>query len=79
MEGLEATSRVGQGAVQSRPGVVKKWHYSRESILWSYNDVVDGNVYKLDKESDEAHDAETDGRGNSNLLELFSVGLELTG
>lgn len=38
--------------------------------LRAYNDVVDGNVYQLNEESDEAHDAETDCSGDSNLLEF---------
>ena len=43
-------------------------------VLCADNDVVDGNVDELDEESDESHDAEPDGGGDSNLLELFPVG-----
>lgn len=39
------------------------------------NDVVDGNVYQLDEETNESHDAEANGSGNSDLLELLAVGL----
>lgn len=33
---------------------------------------------QLDEEPDEAHDAESDCRGNSDFLELLSVGLRTT-
>lgn len=39
--------------------------------LWSDNDVVDGNVYQFDKETDEAHDAESDSGGDCDLLEFW--------
>jgi len=42
-------------------------------VLCAYNDVVDGNVDELDEESDESHDAEPDGGGDSNLLKLLPV------
>lgn len=35
-----------------------------------HNDVVDGNVDQLDKESNEAHDSKAYGRSNSDLLKL---------
>ena len=38
--------------------------------LSSDDDVVDRDVDQLDEEPDEAHDGETDGRGNRDLLEL---------
>ncbi len=38
--------------------------------LWAHDDVVDGDVDELDKESDEAHDGEADGGGDRDLLEL---------
>jgi len=38
--------------------------------LNSNNDVIDGNVDKLDKEADEAHDGKADGRCNGDLLEF---------
>lgn len=43
--------------------------------LWSNDDIVDGNVDEFHEESNESHDAETDGGGNSDLLEFPSVGL----
>ena len=39
-------------------------------MLYSDNDVVDWDVNQFDEKSDEAHDSETDGCGDSNLLEL---------
>lgn len=42
-------------------------------ILGSYNDVIDGDVYQLDKESDETHYTESYECGHGNLLEFFSV------
>ena len=44
------------------------------SVLWADDDVVDWNVDELDEESDESHDAEPDGGGDSYLLELLPVG-----
>lgn len=44
-------------------------------LLISDDDVVDGDVDEFYEESDEAHNAESDGGGDSNLLELFAVGL----
>ena len=41
------------------------------SCLCSDNDIVDGDVDELDKEPDEAHDPEPDGRGYRDLGELF--------
>lgn len=38
--------------------------------LGSYNNVVDWNVYQLDEETDEAHDAEANCGCNCNLLEF---------
>jgi len=49
--------------------------YMVSEALWSYNDVVDWNVYELDKEPDKTHDAETDGCGDGNLLKFFSIWL----
>lgn len=40
-----------------------------------HNDVVDGDVDQLDKESDEPHDGKADRRRHRNLLELLSVRL----
>lgn len=45
-----------------------------DAPLISDNYVVDWYVDEFYKESDEAHDAETDSSGNRDLLELFSVG-----
>merc|ERR1719412_3346736 len=45
------------------------------SCLGSDNDIVDGDVDELDEESDESHQREADGCGNSDLLELLPVGL----
>lgn len=42
--------------------------------LISDDDVVDWYVDEFYKESDEAHDAETDSGGNCDLLELFTIG-----
>ena len=39
-------------------------------ILRAHDDVVDGDVDELDEEADEAHDAETDGGGDGDLLEF---------
>ena len=41
-----------------------------KTILWADDDIVDGDVDQLDEESDEAHDGESDGGGDSDLLEL---------
>jgi len=41
--------------------------------LRSYDDIVDRDVYELDKEADEAHYREADGRRHGDLLELFAV------
>ena len=41
------------------------------NLLWSDDDVVDGDVDELDEETDEAHDAEPDGGGDGNLRELL--------
>lgn len=38
--------------------------------LGSDNNVVNWNVYQLDKETDEAHDAEANCSGNCDLLEF---------
>ena len=35
------------------------------------DDVVDGNVNKFDKESDEAHDSESNSGSNGDLLEFW--------
>ena len=43
----------------------------RSSTIYLHNDVVDGNVYKLYEESDEAHDGESYGCGYSDLLEFW--------
>ncbi len=40
-------------------------------MLRANDDVVDGDVNELDEEADEAHDRETDGRGNGDLLEFW--------
>lgn len=45
------------------------------SVLDSNDDIIDGDVDELDEEPDEAHDGETDGGGDGNLLKLFSVRL----
>lgn len=37
-----------------------------------HNDVVDGNVDKLDEEADKAHDGKSNCSGHGNLLELYS-------
>lgn len=41
-------------------------------LIWlrSDNNVVDWNVYQLDKETDEAHNAEADSGCDCNLLEF---------
>ena len=39
-------------------------------VLGSDDDVVDGDVNQLDEEPDEAHDGETDGSGDRDLLEF---------
>ena len=51
------------------------WVHFFEEISNSYNDIVDGDVNELDKESDKSHDGEADSGGNGNLLELLSVRL----
>jgi hypothetical protein len=40
-------------------------------ILGADDDVVDGNVDKLDEEANEAHDGEADRGSEGNLLELY--------
>lgn len=39
-------------------------------ICYSHNDVVDGDVNELDKETDETHDGKPNCCGHSNLLKL---------
>lgn len=39
-------------------------------VLRSDNYVIDWNVYELDEETDETHNAETNSCGNRNLLEF---------
>ena len=39
-------------------------------VIYSHNDVVDGNVDELNEKSDETHDGESDGSGKGDLLEL---------
>lgn len=51
------------------------WSLGHRLRLGAHDDVVDGNVYQLDEEADEAHDAEANGGGDGNLLELLAVGL----
>lgn len=46
-----------------------------EFLLVSDNDVVDWDVDEFYEEADEAHDAESDGGGDGDLLELAAVGL----
>ena len=41
-----------------------------KTSLWADDDIVDGDVDQLDEESDEAHDGESDGGGDSDFLEL---------
>ena len=41
------------------------------SSLWADNNVVDGDVDKLDEETNEAHDGEADRRRDGNLLEFW--------
>ena len=40
-------------------------------VLCADDDVVDGDVNQLDEEPDEAHDGETDGSGDRDLLEFW--------
>ena len=40
------------------------------TTLRADDDVVDGNVDQFDKEADEAHDSESNGGCNSDLLEF---------
>ena len=40
------------------------------TTLRADDDVVDGNVDQFDKETDEAHDGESNGGSNSDLLEF---------
>ena len=51
------------------------WTSAVDFILGSDNDVVDGDVDELDKETDESHQREPDGCGNRDLLELLPVWL----
>lgn len=44
-------------------------------FLRSDDDVVDRDVYQFDEETDKSHNAEPDGRGDGNLLELAPIGL----
>lgn len=50
----------------------------RAEYLWTDNDIIDGNMNEFDEESNETHDAEADGCGNSNLLEFTSVRFRAT-
>jgi hypothetical protein len=43
--------------------------------LRSNDNVIDGYVDEFNEESNETHDAESNSRGDSNLLELSTVGL----
>lgn len=43
--------------------------------LGTHNDVVDGDVYELDEESNKSHDGEPNRRGHGDLLELLAVRL----
>ena len=47
------------------------------TTLRADDDVVDGNVDQFDKEADEAHDSESNGGCNSDLLEFLNVKLRL--
>ncbi len=44
-------------------------------LVGADEDVVDGDEHELDGVADEAHDAEADGAGGGDLLELLRVGL----
>jgi hypothetical protein len=43
--------------------------------LISHENVIDGNVNQLDKETDETHDEKSSGGGLGDRGELFAVGL----
>lgn len=43
--------------------------------LGTHNDVVDGDVYKLDEEANKSHDGEPNRCGHGDLLELLPVRL----
>lgn len=49
--------------------------YCNAATLRADNNVVDRDVYQLDEETDEAHDAEANSGGNSDFLELLAIGL----
>ena len=44
----------------------------KEPSLWPDNNVVDGDVDKLDEETNEAHDGKSNRRRNGNLLEFWN-------
>jgi hypothetical protein len=48
-----------------------KFKYKKKKEEDLHNNVIDGNVDEFDKETDEAHDGEADGSGESNLLKFF--------
>jgi len=51
-----------------------RWSDRDNAASRTNNNVVDGDVDQLDKETNEAHDGKANGSGHSNLLELFAVG-----
>lgn len=57
-------------SVSESPHIPRKDH-----ALRAHNDVVDWNVDKLDEESNETHDAESNCCGHCNFLELFPIWL----
>lgn len=54
---------------------VCSWKIQMKFFLVSNDDIVDRYVNELDEESNESHDAEADGCGDSDLLELATVRL----
>lgn len=51
------------------------WFPCHSAHLRAHDDIVDGDVYQLNEEADEAHDAEAHSSGDGDLLELLAVGL----
>ena len=49
---------------------IRTWQQTWIEFEHLHNNVVDGDVDQLDKETNEAHDGKANGSGHSNLLEL---------
>jgi hypothetical protein len=52
----------------------ENWNYLSHSLV-SYQNIIDWNVNKLDKKTNESHDQETNSSSSGNVGEFLSVGL----